>query len=361
MYAFFGGPMPRYRRSVNRLLAPALIVGSVFLPHVASATSTISLLLPQSSAFTVLGHSCGGIQEQSSASGFNATTGVPTGVVYLQTRCGASGRGGGYHVTTYSAWVSVTWDFAGSVLTTTTLASAPALNDSSFTTTDVLGDTLANHLNSVNVQPVNCTVQNVSYCSYRAVLTDALAIVASAPLVTQTGDNLTVTWTAAANVAASTVSASPAGGGSSLISTVVGTAGSATIVGVQPSTQYSVSVVSTNAAGNGLPSPAILFKTEVATVRPSAPPALRLLWSSAGTTLEATWQSSLPGDAPIDSYQLRLARHDPNGLPAYRLIGLATTFSQTGIKNIYDWSVQVRAHNAAGWGPWCLAKILVAY
>ena len=30
--------------------------------------------------------------------------GLPTGDVYMQTRCGGSGRGGGYKTTTYSAW-----------------------------------------------------------------------------------------------------------------------------------------------------------------------------------------------------------------------------------------------------------------
>src|SRR5689334_5152550 len=71
----------------------------------------VALLLPQSTAFSILGHSCGGIQEQAFATGFSSLNGDPMGDVYIQTRCGGSGRGGGYHVTTYSAWVAVTWDF----------------------------------------------------------------------------------------------------------------------------------------------------------------------------------------------------------------------------------------------------------
>jgi len=63
---------------------------------------TAQLLLPQSAAFSILGHSCGGIQEQVYAKGFNPG-GYPIGYVYIQTRCGGSGRGGGYHTTTYSA------------------------------------------------------------------------------------------------------------------------------------------------------------------------------------------------------------------------------------------------------------------
>ncbi len=76
----------------------------------------ISLLVPQSTAFSVLGHSCGGIQEQAFATGFDAMSGYPTGDVHLSTRCGGSGRGGGYHTTTYSAWVGATWDLTGAPL-----------------------------------------------------------------------------------------------------------------------------------------------------------------------------------------------------------------------------------------------------
>jgi hypothetical protein len=83
----------------------------------ASASSPIALYLPQETAFTYLGHSCGGIQEQSYATGFDATTGYPAGLAYVSTTCGGSGRGGGYHHTTYTAWVSILWDFTGAVVT----------------------------------------------------------------------------------------------------------------------------------------------------------------------------------------------------------------------------------------------------
>ncbi|HWF73753.1 MAG TPA: hypothetical protein VG186_10445 [Solirubrobacteraceae bacterium] len=35
------------------------------------------------------------------------------GNVYMKTSCGGSGRGGGYHTTTYSASASVNWNHAG--------------------------------------------------------------------------------------------------------------------------------------------------------------------------------------------------------------------------------------------------------
>ena len=112
------------------------------LPVAAQATTT-SLLLPQSSAFAVLGHSCGGIQEQAFATGFDPGTGFPVGAVYLQTRCGGSGRGGGYHVTTYSAWASATWDMVGRVVSYARLGGSPSV-DPAFSAYDGQGDHLYN-------------------------------------------------------------------------------------------------------------------------------------------------------------------------------------------------------------------------
>ncbi len=92
------------RRMVLGAVASAvMLLGLTSTPSVASATTPASLVLSQPTAFSVLGRSCGGIQEQAFSTGFDVTTGYPVGDVYLQTRCGGSGRGGGYHTTTYSA------------------------------------------------------------------------------------------------------------------------------------------------------------------------------------------------------------------------------------------------------------------
>src|SRR6266404_925890 len=99
------------RKTLLAVCALILSVGAF-----GAAAAPVSLLVPQATAFSILGHSCGGIQEQAFATGFDSTTGYPTGDVYLQTRCGGSGRGGGYHITTYSAWIGVTWDYTGAVV-----------------------------------------------------------------------------------------------------------------------------------------------------------------------------------------------------------------------------------------------------
>src|SRR5262252_9277089 len=110
---------------------------------VTANSAPVSLLLPQSTAFGFLGHWCGGIQEMSYATGFDPASGLPTGYVYIQTRCGGSGRGGGYHSTTYSAWISVTWDFAGYVKSYSGQSIIPPVS-STLAATDAAGDQVYN-------------------------------------------------------------------------------------------------------------------------------------------------------------------------------------------------------------------------
>jgi len=152
------------------LVVAALVLAGLVVPAVPAAASTpISLLVSQSSAFGYLGRSCGGIQEQAFATGFDPVSGLPDGAVYLQTRCGGSGRGGGYHVTTYSAWITVTWDFTGAVVSSAR-TTAPTV-DPAFSTTDASGNQLQNVLSATNVAPSACAVGNTTYCGYRAYLT----------------------------------------------------------------------------------------------------------------------------------------------------------------------------------------------
>jgi hypothetical protein len=131
---------------VRKILISAVVSAAVLLgvAPAASAAAPVALLLPQSTAFSILGHSCGGIQEQAFATGFDATSGYPTGDVYMQTSCGGSGRGGGYHSTTYSAWAGVTWDFTGAVVSSTALPTAPTTIDPSLSAYDANGNEVYN-------------------------------------------------------------------------------------------------------------------------------------------------------------------------------------------------------------------------
>ncbi len=174
-------------------------VNWVSLVNGASATT---LLLPSADAFSFLGRSCGGIQEQSFASGFDQNGDV-LGEVYLQTHCGGSGRGGGYTTHTYSAWVGLTWDVNGNVITDAAI-SAPSPDPGiagAYHSGGLVGG--ANFPNCNNATPfdnaftcssnsifssdgqysiqntlyvinqASCTTTNTSYCTYRAVLTPA--------------------------------------------------------------------------------------------------------------------------------------------------------------------------------------------
>jgi hypothetical protein len=115
---------------IRRLVFAALVSGSLLTGgvSVASAATPVALVLPQATAFSVLGASCGGIQETVYATGFDAATGYPTGIVQMSTRCGGSGRGGGYKTTTYTASAGVTWDFTTAVVSWVSPAPAVAVN-----------------------------------------------------------------------------------------------------------------------------------------------------------------------------------------------------------------------------------------
>jgi hypothetical protein len=109
-------------------------------PAVASGSPT-SLVVPQSTAFTVLGYDCGGIRETPYVNGFDASSGYPTGDVYLWTTCSAGGKGG--HSFTVSAWVSTTWDFTGALVTFAKLSATPTV-DPTFSATDTHGNEIYN-------------------------------------------------------------------------------------------------------------------------------------------------------------------------------------------------------------------------
>ena len=133
---------------IRRLLVAAVAIASASLalsgvaaaPGMASG-SPISLVVPQSNAFSVLGYDCGGISEQSYANGFDTSTYYPTGDVYLSTTCSAGGKGG--NSVTYTAWVSTMWDFTGALVTYAKLNSAPTV-DPSFSAVDAQGNELYN-------------------------------------------------------------------------------------------------------------------------------------------------------------------------------------------------------------------------
>jgi len=114
------------RALVRGAVVVAVVLAFVAVTPQAAFGSPISLVVPQSTAFAVLGHSCGGIQEKAFGAAFATTTGYPVGDVYLSTTCSTGGRGS--RPATYSAWVAATWDFTGSLVSDTVLATTPTVN-----------------------------------------------------------------------------------------------------------------------------------------------------------------------------------------------------------------------------------------
>src|SRR5271165_6266490 len=82
----------------------------------AAAPATISLVVPQGTAFSILKYDCGGIKELAYVTGYDntidASAGYPTGYVYLTTTCSA-GKGTDF---TVDAWTTNTWDLTGALL-----------------------------------------------------------------------------------------------------------------------------------------------------------------------------------------------------------------------------------------------------
>jgi hypothetical protein len=348
--------------SRKTLLAACALILTV--AALGAAAAPVSLLVPQATAFSFLGHSCGGIQEQAFATGFDGTSGYPTGDVYLQTRCGGSGRGGGYHTTTYSAWVAVTWDFSAGVRSTARLSAAPAVSPT-FSATDANGDQVYNTLNAVNVAPSSCTVANTTYCAYRAYLTVLPPGAPTGVTAVQIGDEFQVSWIPSTPnpsvITSSTITATPVGSTASTVSaTETGSATTGFVGPLQPLTTYQITVVSTDAGGSSPPSAPVTVTTQPASVAPAAPTGVTAYWTAPGSTndqLVASWTAAVPGDSPTDQYQITINGSDGGGTFTQTVAGSTLTASFT-VDDIPDWSITVRAHNAAGWGPWSAAFVL---
>jgi hypothetical protein len=76
-------------------------------------------------------------------------------------------------------------------------------------------------------------------------------------------------------------------------------------------------------------------------------------WISQGATTAtflATWNAAIPGDSPVDQYEITIRGSDGGGTFVQTVPGTTLTASFT-VDPTPDWSVTVRAHNAVGWGP----------
>ena len=113
-----------------------LAIGLLLL---SSAAHAATIALNPQPGVVLLGVSCGGIHTSTYVTGFNDAGNI-MGEVYAWTRCGGSGRGGGYRSKLYFSWHSIVWDLTGRALVT--LPYDGIVPDPAFTETDAAGNTI---------------------------------------------------------------------------------------------------------------------------------------------------------------------------------------------------------------------------
>ena len=296
------------------------------------------LTLPQSLAFEVIGHSCGGIKEQVYVTGFDPISGGPVGQVNLSTTCSTGGRGSLPH--TYTASAAVTWDLTGTVISSGALSNAVPTNPT-FIATDAHGD----------------SIYNENTAAFLVVPIPAAPIDVNA---VQSGDEFQVSWAVngvnPAAITSSIVTATPVNSTASALTTnVTGQATAAVIPTLQPDTTYQITVVDATIGGSSPASTPISVTTSVASILPSAPTGVTASWliadpSGTNDTIVVNWEAAVPGDSPVDQYQVTISGSDGGGTFVQTVPGTTLTAS-FNVDDIPNWSVSVKAHNAVGWGP----------
>lgn len=221
----------------------------------AAAATPIRLYLSQAAAFSILGHSCGGIQEEVYVRGF-AANGYPAGNVNMHTSCGGSGRGGGGHTTTYTGTASVIWTWFGETRSfgplKGPLVALPA--------TDSHGDRVYNVGTAAYLEDVNPPLRPP------APPTGVSASVALAESGETEFLQMTVSWTVAPATAGllrySTMTATPVKSSAPVLSAQrIPYFSFGYLQPAQPSTTYRVTVTSTDAEGTSKPSTPIEITT----------------------------------------------------------------------------------------------------
>jgi hypothetical protein len=334
--------------TVRRAMAGVAAAAAISLATASGAdgAATNPLLLSQGTAFSILGYWCGGIQEKAYAIGLNATS-DPVGDVYLRTSC-STGRAGSPPAI-HTAWAAVVWNYAGAALSASKLTSAPTGLNLTFSVVAQHGTGL--------YESIFAIVYNHLGSAY------ALVTAPGAPTgvtATQVEDHFQVNWTPAVAtepiVSSSVVTATPIESAAPVLTATVSGAGSTVPIGpLQPQTTYQITVVNTDPGGSSPPS-AITVTTPPSTVPPSVPSTVTAHWTNPGEPgdmLAAAWSEGSPGDSPIDHYQVRITEIEDGSPATFTQEVSGSTLNATfQVNDIPNWHVYVRAHNAAGWGPW---------
>lgn len=329
--------------SVDSVTMSNALLGSATFYRL-SIQQPLSLSLPQGDASAVLGHDCSGIKEQVYVTGFDPAFGYIIGQVDLSTTCSGSGRDP--RPTTYNGAASVMWDLGGNVISYGPLSNAVPIS-ANFLATDAFGNAIYN-------------VYNGRASAYLVVPLPGSPIVTTAA---QSNDQFNISWMLnGANpisVTSSTITATPSDPtAASVLTTIVpGAATNGTILPLQPSTTYQITVINVTISGSSPPSAPVTLTTPAPTIVPGAPINVTNVWSNPDggdltiDTIIVNWQPGSSGNSPIDQYQVSITPNDGSGTLTQTVLSptLTTYFN---VSPQPSWTITVQAHNAAGWGPW---------
>ena len=116
------------------------VLASLILAAGAAWAGNIPLTYPGNGYPDLLGVSCGGVRVSTYATGFDPSGNI-TGEIKATTRCGGSGRGGGYRTVTYTSWHSALWGITGTFIQL--LPYDGIYPDISWVETDLFGNTIS--------------------------------------------------------------------------------------------------------------------------------------------------------------------------------------------------------------------------
>jgi hypothetical protein len=261
----------------------AVLLSCICLASDASASAPVPLTLSQSAAFSILGRSCGGIQEQVYATGFGLD-GYPTADVYMQTKCGGSGRGGGYKTTTYSAWATVTWDWFGDTRAFARLEGAGE-GSTTFSAQDAYGDRIYNTGTSALLETGNPPLVAPAAPTQVAATVSAIEGAEEQEPTLWFDVSSSPAPETAGLISSSTVTATPVGSSAPVLTAT--TSGSATTAVVGPlarHTTYAITVTDSDAEGTSQPSSPI----EASSASSEPPPPTGELCAANSGTIKLT-------------------------------------------------------------------------
>jgi hypothetical protein len=240
------------RKVLLSTIAGALLCGTA--APTASAASPIRLSMSEGAAFSILGHSCGGIQQKVYVRGF-AANGYPQANVEMSTTCGGSGRGGGGGSTTYKGTASFVSTWFGETRSHGALQGPLTAEEA----TDAHGDRVYNVGTAAYLETGTPPLQPPA----PPTVTGATVVHSDEPPEDLRVD---VSWTVASETAgllkSATATATPVGSPAPVQSATVSSYFSSAVVHpLEPNTTYDVTVTSTDAEGMSAPSAAVEIKT----------------------------------------------------------------------------------------------------